>query len=278
MGRALLEPREPRAPNTLSRRTWNDIAQGIHTRCGVPLSSDNDPAMAQRGQAPVVRAQTSSPAASVLIFSTRANAPMTTARQPSSLTSIFPSPAMARLVVFFAVHPGQRYHLRELMRLTGLPSASLQTELRRLAGMGALKREDGRGRAVFAADETHPAWRAWMLLLRSCARPADVLREALVDAKGIDGAFIFGSTVRGDPRPDSDLDVFLVGDEDGRQHASRLLSEASYLVVPELDVISYDRDELQARFRSGNAFVRRVVREPKEWLKGDAAVLEEVAA
>lgn len=29
-GRVLLEPRELRAPNTISRRTWNDIEQGIH--------------------------------------------------------------------------------------------------------------------------------------------------------------------------------------------------------------------------------------------------------
>jgi hypothetical protein len=28
-GRVLLEPRELRAPNTLSRRTWNDIEAGI---------------------------------------------------------------------------------------------------------------------------------------------------------------------------------------------------------------------------------------------------------
>jgi predicted nucleotidyltransferase len=199
---------------------------------------------------------------------------MTTTRRPSTLTSIFPSPAMARLVVFFVVHPGQRFHLRELMRLTGLPSASLQAELRRLSGMGALKREDEGGRAIYAADETHPAWRAWMLLLRSCARPVDVLREALVDARGIDGAFVFGSVARGDPRPGSDLDVFLVGDRDARGHANRLLSEASYLVAPELDVVSYDRDELRARVRSGNAFVGRVLGGPKEWLKGDAGVLE----
>jgi uncharacterized protein len=203
---------------------------------------------------------------------------MKLSRHPSSLTSIFPSPAMARLVVFFAVHPGQRFHLRELMRLTGLPSASLQAELRRLTGMKALKREDEGGRAIFTADETHPAWRAWMLLLRSCGRPADVLREALVDASGIEGAFVFGSMARGDARPDSDLDVFLVGDEGARRHASRLLSEAAYLVAPELDVISYDRDELQDRLRSGNAFVRRVVGGPKEWLKGDPGVLEEEAA
>ncbi|HLM68674.1 MAG TPA: nucleotidyltransferase domain-containing protein [Longimicrobium sp.] len=199
---------------------------------------------------------------------------MKTIRRTSTLASIFPSPAMARLVVFFAVHPGQRFHLRALMRLTGLPSASIQAELRRLTAMGALQREEERGRAIYTADESHPAWRAWMLLLRSCAHPVDVLREALVDAPGIDAAFVFGSTARGDTHGGSDLDLLLLGDEDAQLHAGRLLSEASFLMDRELDVIAYDRDELSRRVKSGNAFVRCVLDGPKEWVRGDAGVLE----
>lgn len=185
---------------------------------------------------------------------------------------------MARLVVFFAVHPGQRFHLRELMRLTRLPSASMQSELRRLTGMAALRREDERGRAIYTADENHPSWRAWMLLLRSCANPVDVLREALVDAPGIDGAFVFGSTASGDTRDGSDIDLLLVGDEDAQSHAGRLLSEASFLVDRELDVIAYDRVEMSRRMASGNAFLRRILDGPKEWVRGDADVLEPVEA
>lgn len=198
----------------------------------------------------------------------------------SSLASMFPSMAMARLVVFFAVHPGGRYHVRELSRTTRLSSASLQFELRRLAEMGALRREDEGIRACYRADESHPAWRAWMLLLRSSARPADVLREALVDAPGLDAAFVFGSSARGDARTDSDVDVFLVGSEEGRAAAGRRLSEAELLVGRALDVTGYDAGELQARIRSGNAFVRRVLAEPRAWLRGnlELAGLPEAAA
>lgn len=203
---------------------------------------------------------------------------MIAVRRTSTLASIFPSPAMARLVVFFAVHPGQRFHLRELMRLTRLPSASMQTELRRLTDMGALRRQYERGRTIYSADESHPSWRAWMLLLRACAHPVDVLREALVDAPGIDGAFVFGSTASGDTREGSDVDLLLVGDEDAQLHAGRLLSEASFLMDRELDVIGYGREELSRRMASGNAFIRHVVDGPKEWVRGDADVLEPMGA
>lgn len=188
--------------------------------------------------------------------------------------------AMARLVVFFAVHPGQRFHLRELKRRTRLSSASLQRELRRLADTGALVREEGDDdRVYFAANEAHDAWRAWMLLFRSVADPADVLREALVDAPGIEGAFVYGSSARGDTRPDSDVDIFLVTREEG--HTSglrRQLSEAEILIGRPLDVVEYSTATARQRARTGSPFLSRVLAEPKTWIYGGPEALIEIEA
>ncbi|HEU4453481.1 MAG TPA: nucleotidyltransferase domain-containing protein, partial [Longimicrobium sp.] len=144
----------------------------------------------------------------------------------STLALLFPSLAMARLVIFFWVHPKQRFHLRDLMRRTGLSSASLQNELRRMTEIGALRREKEGARTYYVADEQHPSWQAWVLLLRASASPAEILREALIDADGIEGAFIFGSQARSDTRPDSDVDLFLIGSVEGRDQALYQLSEA----------------------------------------------------
>lgn len=197
--------------------------------------------------------------------------------RPSTLASLFPSLAMARVVVFFLVRPGGRFHLRELMRLSGLSSASLQHELRRLVEIGALHREEG-ARPAYDADESHPAWRAWILLLRSAARPDDVLREVLAGAPGIEAAFVFGSAARGDTRSDSDVDLLLLGSDEARTAARRQLGEAEMLMGRELDVIGYTVDDFRARARSGNAFVRRVLAGPKEWVRGGAELLADVEA
>ena len=200
---------------------------------------------------------------------------MTNQRGPagkSSLAALFPSMAMARLVIFFAVHPGARYHVRELSRLTRLSSASLQHELKRLAQMGALVREDEGPRAYYRADEPHPVWRAWFLLLRASANPVDILREALVDAPDLEGAFVFGSTARGDARPDSDVDIFLIGSREAQREAGLRLGEAELLIGRELDVIGYDSEQLSSRIRSYNGFIRRVLSEPREWVRGSVDV------
>lgn len=187
----------------------------------------------------------------------------------SSLTALFPSLAMARLVVFFLVHPGERFHVRQLQRRTGLSSASLQKELGRLSSIGALRSERESGRTIYLADEEAPCWYAWMLLLRASAEPADVLREALVDAPGLEVAFLFGSSARGDAGSDSDLDLFLVGPAEERRHAMGLLADADAFLARRLDVIGRDREQLEAEADGEDGFLRRVLAQPKQWVIGD---------
>jgi predicted nucleotidyltransferase len=196
----------------------------------------------------------------------------------STLALLFPSPAMARLVIFFAVHPGGRFHLRDLLRRTALSSASLQNELRRMTEIGALRREEEGARTYYVADQEHPSWRAWFLLLRASALPADILREALIDAEGIEAAFIFGSQARGDTRPDSDVDLFLIGSSEARDQVLDRLSDAEFLMGKELDVISTDEERLVERIRAGNSFVSRVLAEPKQWVRGGPETLDRLEA
>jgi uncharacterized protein len=197
----------------------------------------------------------------------------------SSLTALFPSLAMARLVVFFAVHPGQRFHLRELQRRTRLSSASLQRELHKLAELGAVNREEEDSRVYFCANEEHGAWRAWMLLLRSAADPADVLREVLIGAEGVEAAFLYGSAVSGDTRTDSDVDLFLLLAGDGSPvRLRRQLSDAELLIGRPLDVIEYTAATARERARAGNPFLQRVLAEPKVWLRGDPEILSQLVA
>jgi predicted nucleotidyltransferase len=191
-----------------------------------------------------------------------------------SLSALFPSSAMARLVIFFLVHPGERFHLREFQRRARLSSASVQKELARITAMGAVRREEADGRAYYQADEENGAWGGWMRLLLYAADPVDVVREALVDAPGLEGAFVFGSVARGTAEPDSDLDIFLVGPRAERQRAIGLLVEVGFFVPRPVDVIGRDGAEL---YGAEEAFVQRVIAAPRIWLHGSDATLARAA-
>jgi predicted nucleotidyltransferase len=192
----------------------------------------------------------------------------------SSLAALFPSVAMARLVIFFLVHPGERFHLRDVQRRTQLSSASVQKELSRLTAMGAVRRDQADGRAYYQAEEENGVWGGWMRLLLHGADPVDLVREALVDAPGLDAAFVFGSVASGTATPASDLDVFLVGPREERKRAIRLLAELGFFVPRPVDVIGRDRAQLD---RAEESFVQRVLAAPRIWVRGGDAVFARAA-
>lgn len=202
--------------------------------------------------------------------------PSITASPMSDLHSTFASPAMARLLLYFALHPDEPLHIRALFRRTGLGMASLQKELERFQRLGILEQgRDGR-RLIYRLNQASERWRALRTVVRQLAAPSEILREAFTGVPGVQAAFVFGSQARGDMRPDSDVDLFLVADEDASRAVQDPLSEAESLMGRDVDVITYSSSALRERIRAGNPFLRRVSREPKQWIVGDPRVWTEM--
>jgi predicted nucleotidyltransferase len=191
---------------------------------------------------------------------------------PGHLNDLLPK-ATIRLVTHFLVHPESELHFRALQRHTALGIHSLQREVLRLELLGLIERRAEAGRVVFGAVAGHPSWDALRILVREHADPADVLRDALYDVGGVEMAFVFGSQVRGDARPDSDVDLLVVGDDVvGHKFGDAMLRAQALLDRP-VDVKRYTRRKLAAGMAQGSRFLRDVLAGPKEWLVGSADVL-----
>jgi predicted nucleotidyltransferase len=197
---------------------------------------------------------------------------------PSGLADVLASPALARLVLHFALHGGEPHHVRELQRRTGLSMSSLNRELRRLESRGLVERADEGGRAFFRAVESHPAWKTLRQLVRDFADPAEVVEEAIAGIDGIAAAFVFGSFARGDAGEHSDVDVLVVRDVGADAALGRKTAEASVLLGRPVEVRAYTPDRLQRLLGSGNAVLGRIIAGPKRWIVGDEDRLQELAA
>ena len=188
------------------------------------------------------------------------------------------SPALARLVLHFALHGHEPHHVRGLQRRSGLSMSSLNRELGRLEGRGLVKRIVARGRMLYRANDDDPAWKTLRQLVRDFADPAEVVEEAIAGIEGIEIAFVFGSFARGDARDDSDVDVLVVGDVAEDASLGRQAAEASVLLGRPVEVRSYTPARLERQLASGNAVLRRILDGPKRWLVGDEARLGMVVA
>lgn len=180
---------------------------------------------------------------------------------------------MLRLVMHFVLHPEDRLHFRALRERLGLGTGALQRELERLELLGLVTRTDEHGRAYYTPVAEHPSWRAFRTLLREHADPMDVLRDALSGVTGIKAAFVYGSTVRGDTRPDSDIDLFIVEEGMPLHEIGRATAEAQNVLDREIDLRWYTPDALSRKLAKGSGFLRRVLGEPKAWLIGSEDLL-----
>ncbi|MHB8804390.1 MAG: nucleotidyltransferase domain-containing protein [Coriobacteriia bacterium] len=186
----------------------------------------------------------------------------------SDIVGIFATPTLAALLAVFAREPERTYIQKELVHETGGSLYLVQRELKRLEDAGLVARET-RGRQVeYTANVQHPAFAGLREVLLATVALGDRLRAAFQDLPGVRLAFVFGSVAAGEESPDSDLDVFVVGDLGLRDVSTRLVPVLRD-VGREPNIITMSESEFRERAVSGDHLVATVLSGPKMWVVGD---------
>ena len=123
------------------------------------------------------------------------------------------SPAQARVLAWLFGQPERWFHFNELLRLTGLGSASLQRELARLDAGGLVVAEQVGNLRRRRADERSPVYAELVSLVRKTLGIVPTLRDALAPLQErIELALVFGSVAKQTDRAGSDVDLLVVSD------------------------------------------------------------------
>jgi predicted nucleotidyltransferase len=180
-----------------------------------------------------------------------------------------------RLLALLFGQPERAFFLREIVRSTDVGQGAVQRELANLVEAGLVQREKRGNQVFFQANAEAPAFadlRA--LVLKTCGVGA-VVQSALTDlGSSIEVAFLYGSIVTGEERPDSDIDVLVVGDAafgDVVDALGRIEEKVGRPINPTV----YRRSEFRKRLASKNHFLTQVMKAPKEVVIGD---LDDLAA
>jgi predicted nucleotidyltransferase len=158
----------------------------------------------------------------------------------------------------------------------GVPSSSLQRELRDLAGAGILKAHRQGRMAYYQANVDSPLYPELRGLLMKTAGLVDVLADALAPlAAKLRTAFVHGSVAAGRERSDSDIDLMVVGTVSPAELALPL-RRARELLGREINPTVYTPAEFQKKRAAKDHFLTRVLDRPKLFVIGNRNELGKV--
>ena len=185
------------------------------------------------------------------------------------LAQLFGSRLRAKVIGWLFTHTEERYFVRQLTALLGEESSNLSGELARLARMGLLTcRPEGRQK-YYQANPASPVFAELRGLAVKTAGLADVLRDALQPLAGrVKVALIYSSFARGEEKPQSDVDVLVVGRATFGEVVAAL-HPAEARLGREVNPTVYPPAEFRAKLAAKQHFLTAVLREPKVFLIGD---------
>ncbi len=183
------------------------------------------------------------------------------------LAELFSSRTRAELFrIFFGLNSGE-FHLREIERQSNVTIGAVRTEAENLSKLELLvKRVDG-NRNYYRANTNHPLYKILRELVIKTAGAGDILKIAFAESE-VDYAFIFGSTVSGIQKSESDVDLFVIGDISLRE-ISKILKVPVAKIGREINPHVMTLEEFTIRMKEKEHFVTSVLAAPILMIMGN---------
>jgi len=166
-------------------------------------------------------------------------------------------------------NPGRSYYTKEIVRLAGVGMGSVQRELEKLAAVGLLSVTQIGNQKHYQANRTAPIFEELRGIVLKTFGLAGVLREALADlASRISVAFVYGSVAKASDTASSDIDLLVISPSLGYTDLVARLAETEARLGRTVNPTLYKPADFARKLAEGNAFLGRVLDQPKIFLIG----------
>lgn len=188
-------------------------------------------------------------------------------------SALFPKVRQRVLAVLFG-NPGRSFYANEVIALAQSGTGAVQRELAGLAAAGLLTVKRQGNQTHYQANADAPVFTELRGLVLKTLGLADVLRVALTPLMPqIAQAFVYGSVAKQHDTAASDIDVMIVSEDLSYADVFEALESATATLGRKVNPSLYTPAEIAKRIGSDNAFVTRVLTQPKIWLLGNEEAL-----
>ena len=175
-----------------------------------------------------------------------------------------------RVLAILYGNPGRSFYANEVIALAGSGTGAVQRELARLEAAGLVIVTRVGKQKHYQANEAGPVYQDLRGLVLKTSGMVDVLRVALAPlAAQIHAAFVYGSVAKRQDTAKSDIDLMVLSDSLSYADLFATLEEATNRLGRTVNPTVYSRKDLDKRIQADNAFVKRVLAQPKLWVIGE---------
>jgi predicted nucleotidyltransferase len=165
--------------------------------------------------------------------------------------------------------PDQNFTVSEMIAAVGGGSGAVQRELRRLADTHLVTVQPVGNQKRYQANPDAPIFSELVGIVQKTVGLAQPLRDALSPLfADIAAAFVYGSVAKRGDKASSDIDVMLISDTLAYAEAFAALEPAAQQLGRAINPTIYTHAQLAKRIKADNAFVTRVLEQPRIWLIG----------
>ena len=190
-------------------------------------------------------------------------------RSQASLADALLTKTQQRVLGLLFAQPGRSFYATELIRRAGTGSGAAQRELAKLARSGLITVNRVGNQKHFQANPASPLFSELHGIVVKTVGLVEPLSSALKPfTKNIAAAFVYGSVAQGADRSQSDIDLMIVSDTLTYGDVFGALESVSRQLGRKINPTVYARPEMAKRVRAKNAFVTRILDQPKVWIIG----------
>ena len=172
--------------------------------------------------------------------------------------------------------PYTSFYLNEIVRLSDIGRGTIKRELERMTASGIIIQKRIGNQNHYQANESCPVYQELLGIVRKTFGIADVIKTALTPIfDRILFAFIYGSIAKSQDSSKSDIDLLVISDKLTYSEVMERLIEVEGSLGRVVNPTIYDLNQIKQKLKQDNAFVARIIEQPKIWIKEDQDVFDQ---
>jgi predicted nucleotidyltransferase len=186
---------------------------------------------------------------------------------------LFKSKIRQKILSRFFANEGRRFYINEMARLVNTTQGTCRRELNKLVDMGMLTAMKEGNLLYYQVNKQNPLYREFSAIIQKTIGIEAKLKNALQGFKGISYAFIFGSYAKREFKPESDIDVVIIGII-GEDSLIKVFKDVERAIGREINYHIYTEKEFKNKLIT-DSFIKNIIKN-HIIIKGDEAAFRKL--